>query len=119
MDAESSPSRPTGSSGDRSFRLAAALTLLLGLLLFLNLPFYAGCSVSPHSSWRMEHGRLGLRYHPELEKDTSFYIAPNSEGLRWAPDLEGYGGGYELQIPLWTLLALSGACTLLLHRRLD
>lgn len=111
--------RPSEQRSRRRFQGSAATTLLLGILLLLNLPLYAGCSVTPFASWRMEHGRLGLSFHPELTQETTFYIAPNSEGLRWVPELAGHGGGFELQLPLWILVAAAGACTIVLHRRLD
>lgn len=109
----------------RVVRYGAPLVgLVLLLLIGLCLPFYAGSTIhaSPgagdaqssgawRASWRLEHGRLNIRCLPDpvisVQMYEPFWVAPNSEGLRWAPsgDLNGLRD-WSLTIPLWMPLAV-------------
>lgn len=89
--------------------LAAASALLCGLYV-LSVPLYSGSSVGSRMSWRMEHGRLKVECRPAGRNPESFYIAGNSEGLRFAPDWHVYSAGdWFFNVPLWVPL---GACVL-------
>ena len=93
-----------------AFLIVAALMLLLWLL---NRPFYAGSRIASIGSWRLEHGRLTLNWgRPSTE---SFYIAINSEPVRWAAEFTPYSpGDWRIVVPLWlpmaASLALAGVC---------
>lgn len=90
--------------------LLAAASVLLVLLFLANLPFYSGSSVGSRLNWRMEHGRLRVECEPPGRNPESFYIAGNSEGLKFAPDWHVYSAGdWFFNIPLWVPLA---ACIL-------
>ncbi|GMV26318.1 MAG: hypothetical protein AMXMBFR58_23490 [Phycisphaerae bacterium] len=82
---------------------------LFGLLVILQLaclPFYSGSSITRNLSWRLEHGRLTLKRSP-VDHTESFYIAGNSEGLRWRSEFKRFGpGDFRLTVPLWMPLAL-------------
>lgn len=83
----------------------------------LNIPFYSGSALGPTASWRMEHGRLSLNWGLARSSE-SFYIAINSEGLKFAPDGRFYGGGRGfVRIPLWMPLAAAAIGTVALWRR--
>lgn len=83
---------------------AAAGALLAALALVLSLPFYSGCS-GKHLQCRVEHGRIGLGYRQVEGNPESFYVACNSEGLRFLPEVST-SGGVHVQIPLWIPLLL-------------
>lgn len=92
------------------------LTLAASLILLniLCLPLYSGASISPRFHWRLEHGRLTLRATPPFNTET-FYIALNSEGLRFAPEAQfNTLGDWTLTIPLWipALACITGALLL-------
>jgi hypothetical protein len=91
-----------------AWALAAAAGLVL-LLWSLNVPFYSGASIG-RFQWRMEHGRVKVwwRVAPRQE---SFYIAGNSEGLKWAGDAHFYpDGSWFVTVPLWCpFVVLAGA----------
>lgn len=58
-------------------------------------------------AWRLEHGRLTIKCHPPQNPE-SFYVAINSEGLRWAWDGTFTGvGDWMLCVPLWAFLAVA------------
>ena len=80
--------------------LAIVAAILLGILLLLNLPFYAGAGLGEGLSWRMEHGRLGITKGPGHERD-DFWLALNSEGLKWKPEFRGDSDAWEVQLPIW------------------
>ncbi|MEX2219112.1 MAG: hypothetical protein WD749_10175 [Phycisphaerales bacterium] len=93
--------------------LAAAVLLLWAA----NVPFYSGSDLGPNWGWRMEHGRITLNRHATPQNPESFYIAPNSEALRW-----GFGGrygssGWSVTIPLWAIFLPTAAAAALLWRR--
>lgn len=89
---------------------AAALVLVVWLL---NRPFYAGSRIGTLGSWRLEHGRLTLDWgRPSTE---SFYIAINSETVRWAAEFtHDSPGAWRVVAPLWIAgamaLALAAVC---------
>ena len=92
----------------RVARWGATLAALLLLLLYVaNLPFYAGSSIGPRFTWRMEHGRLALEASTAPRRE-SFYIAPNSEGLHFVPEWRVNSlSDWRINIPLWIpLIAL-------------
>jgi len=90
---------------------AAAVTAALLLLFAANVPFYSGSALGPELSWRMEHGRLTLRRSPVTASET-FYVANNTEGLRFAFDGDFWqAGDWRMTVPLWAPLALA-ACWL-------
>ncbi|MCX5691636.1 MAG: hypothetical protein NTV94_17900 [Planctomycetota bacterium] len=96
--------------------LLIALASLLILLNILCLPLYSGASISPRFHWRLEHGRLTLRATPPFNTET-FYIALNSEGLRFIPEAQfNTPSDWSLTVPLWipALACITGA--LLLRR---
>lgn len=85
------------------------LTLLILAVYAANLPFYSGSSLGPNWRWRMEHGRF-LVARSSVESRESFYIAPNSEGLRFRPDWRFTAGDWRVNIPLWIpFLLVAGA----------
>ncbi len=97
----------------RLFERAATTSVaaLLALLLVANLPFYAGASLNEHTTWRMEHGRITFERRARVRQE-SFWVAANTEGLRWSFDAREYGDEHwELTVPLWfPLLLASLAC---------
>jgi hypothetical protein len=84
------------------------LTLALALLLILHVlcvPFYSGASISPTLQWRLEHARLTIKRTPPGTLE-SFYIAVNSEGLRFSPGIRVYSNGvWYVRLPLWMPIA--------------
>ncbi|MBK8099379.1 MAG: hypothetical protein IPK26_19905 [Planctomycetes bacterium] len=84
--------------------VAAAGAMLCALAMLLSLPFYSGCS-GRHLQCRVEHGRIGLGYRQIEGNPESFYVAINSEGLRFLPEVTT-GGGIQMQVPLWLPLLL-------------
>jgi len=89
----------------RSRWVAVALAAALALLLAASLPFYAGSTPVEGLSWRMEHGRLTVRRFGD-KRPNSLWVAGNTEGLRWSPELELNGGdNWKVTLPLWIPLA--------------
>lgn len=109
----------------RSMRIAAWLlavaAMFIAAVYLANLPFYAGSTMGPRLGWRMEHGRLTVDCKPAPRNPEHFYIAPNSEGLRFAPDWHVYGPrDWFFRVPLWLPLAinaLASAWLFLLSRK--
>lgn len=96
-----------GSRLRRTRWVAILILLTLVLLYAANVPFYSGSTLGGSLSWRMEHGRLTIDRRPQRNRET-FYIAPNSEGLRWSPAWRWHGGwSWMVRIPLWMPLGLS------------
>ena len=96
----------------RRLRIVAWLpaAVIVALLYIANLPFYAGSSVGRRLSWRMEHGRLRVDFRPAGWATENFFIAINSEGLKFKPEWRVYSAGHWLVIvPLWLPL---GVCVL-------
>lgn len=88
--------------------MLAAVSVLLAALYVLSVPFYSGSSVGSRLCWRMEHGRLKVECRPRGRNPESFYIAINSEGLRFAPDWHVYSAGnWFFNVPLWVPLGAS------------
>lgn len=89
----------------RISRWTAVIAVVLLIMLYVaNLPFYSGASLTPHFSWRMEHGRLRLECSSVAHTE-SFYVALNSEGLRWAPQVSLHSlGNWMVNIPIWIAL---------------
>ncbi|MHC4939714.1 MAG: hypothetical protein ACYTHK_12145 [Planctomycetota bacterium] len=88
-------------------------TLALLLLYPLNLLVYAGQSIPPDYRWRFEHGRLTIRHGDNVGTE-SFYLAPNSEPLRFAPRWRSCDpANWEVAIPLWMPLLLFAGATAL------
>ena len=84
---------------------------------FLNMPFYSGSSLWSTASWRMEHGRLSVHWGT-VPHHEGFYIAANSEGLRFAPDGRVYTWtrGF-VRIPLWVPWIAAAGVTVCVWRR--
>lgn len=100
----------------RRARVSLGATLLLAALLVLNLPFYAGAG-GERIAWRMEHGRLTLRCS-ESARPQGFWVAPNSEGLRWSPSGRFHAWNYwTVTLPLWIPLAICLGWHLAARRR--
>ena len=79
--------------------VATFLALVLLGLQVLSVPFYAGASGDTFA-WRLEHGRLTLE-RAERNRPEGLWIAPNAEGLRWAPEARRDGpGSWEVTVPL-------------------
>ncbi len=75
--------------------------LLISLLWVLNVPFYSGAG-GAHWRWRMEHGRLRVVHRLEPANPESFYIASNSEGLRFSPEWKFHSRhDWMINVPLW------------------
>lgn len=89
--------------------LLAAASVLLMLLYVANVPFYSGSSVGSRLNWRMEHGRLRVQCR-QVNYPESFYIAINSEGLKFVPEWRVQAwGNWDVNVPLWIPL---GVCIL-------
>ena len=89
--------------------LLATVSVLLLLLWAANLPFYSGSSVGSPLAWRMEHGRIKVACSP-WGLNESFYIAANSEGLRFAPKWRVYSyNDWMVNIPLWMPVSVCAA----------
>lgn len=109
----------------RSMRIAAWLLAIAALLVaavyLANIPLYTGSTIGPRLAWRLEHGRLTVDCKPAPRNPESFYIAPNSEGLRFAPDWHVYGPrNWFFRVPLWlplSITALASAWLFFLTRR--
>ena len=85
-------------------RFGVAESALVMTAWALNVPFYSGAG-GPHWNWRLEHGRIRVAHRPEPANPQSFYVAANSEGLRWAPEWRRYApGDWTVNVPLWALL---------------
>lgn len=86
--------------------LLAAASVLIVALYVANIPFYAGSTAGSRLTWRMEHGRFKFECKPPPRNLESFYIAANSEGLKFAPDWHIYSAGdWFFNLPLWVPLA--------------
>jgi hypothetical protein len=83
--------------------ISTGAALLVLVLWIANLPFYAGAPVGDHYKWRMEHGRVRVtRWADPPQRKQTFYVAANSEGLRWSWEWRRYGeGSWSLTVPLW------------------
>lgn len=91
----------------RRIKLASLIVAALVLAFWLlNRPFYAGSRIGSIGSWRLEHGRLTLRWgRPSTE---SFYIAINSEPVRWAAEFTRFSPGeWQIVLPLWIAEAMT------------
>lgn len=100
-------SSPTKRRTFKHLKLASlAVSLLIAVLWLLNLPFYSGSRISSLGSWRLEHGRFTLNWgRPSTE---SFYIAINSEPVRWKAEFTHYSPGeWQIVVPLWVAGALA------------
>ncbi len=95
----------------RSFTRPAAFALLavIAILQLASIPFYAGSSLGSFASWRLEHGRITLTRNDTLNAEP-FYIAINSEGLRWSFEGRRYSANHWfVTIPLWFPILLTAA----------
>ena len=94
------------------FALAATALLLYPV----NLAVYSGWG-GGGLTWRLEHGRLRITCS-EREVRQTFYVAPNSEALRFAPEGRWHGiGDWEVQVPLWSAALTALTAGALLARR--
>lgn len=104
----------------RAVRWRFCTATLVGLVLaltLLNIPFYAGSSLGSSAAWRLEHGRLTVKWGAASGNE-SFFIALNSEGLKWAPRCS-FASIREasLTIPLWMVfLGTSGVAVIVWKR---
>lgn len=93
-----------------------ALAALLLLLYPVNSVFYSGWG-GGGASCRLEHGRLRITRSDREVRET-FYIAGNTEPLRFAPEWRRRGpGDWEVQIPLWLPAVAAIAAALALRTR--
>lgn len=89
----------------RSRWLSTGLSAALLALLALNVPFYAGGTPVEGFSWRLEHGCLSL-WRSDTKRPKSFWVAGNTEGLRWTPRVRLHGtDNWRVILPLWMPLA--------------
>jgi hypothetical protein len=89
----------------RARGLSTGLSATLLLLLALNVPFYAGSTPVQGFSWRMESGRVEL-WRSDTKSPKSFWVAGNTEGLKWAPRVRIHGADdWRVILPLWIPLA--------------
>jgi hypothetical protein len=80
---------------------ALLAAVVLSMLFVANLPFYSGSTIGRNLAWRLEHGRLTLRARPGQNPE-SFYLAVNSEGLRWACEFRyAAASDWLICVPLW------------------
>ena len=85
--------------------LCGVVTVALAACYFLSVPFYAGSGLGPHAAWRLEHGRLELRWGRDAGLGQSFFIDANSEGLKFRPEVHAWGWrGAFVRVPLWCLM---------------
>ena len=92
------------------------LAALLLLLYPINAAVYSGWG-GGGVSCRLEHGRLRVTRSDREVRET-FYIAGNSEPLRFTPEWRRRGpGDWELQVPLWLPAAAAIAAALALRAR--
>ena len=89
-------------------RWAALVTTVVVFLVYVaNVPFYAGSSLGPRHSWRMEHGRLTVE-RSEVVAQKDLWIDLNSEGLRFGFLIErSIPGQWSVTVPLWAPLLLA------------
>jgi hypothetical protein len=86
-------------------KILMACAAAIALLWLLNIPFYSGASVGEHTSWRLEHGRVTVRRTEFARRPRHFYVAPNSEGLRWSAEFRSFSSGaWSVALPLWWLI---------------
>lgn len=74
-------------------------------------PFYAGGPIGRAGSpmaWRLEHGRMTVRYFSGGLRET-FFVANNTEALRWGDEWSGGGGSWSGTVPLWWVWGSGGA----------
>ncbi len=89
--------------------MLAAASAMLVLLWAANVPFYSVSTIGDHNGWRIEHGRLGMRLVPFVHHE-GFYIAGNTEGLKFAPDWHVWAwNDWNVVLPLWMPLLLCAA----------
>ena len=90
--------------------LLAVVSVLLCVLYFLNMPFYSGSTLTTWCAWRMEHGRMKVEVRASGVANENFYIAINSEGLRFKPELRvSRWDDWMVNVPLWMpVLASTG-----------
>lgn len=80
-------------------------------LYVLSLPYYAGSTIGSRFAWRLEHGRLTLGPCPPHTE--AFYIALNSEGLRFAPAYRfDDWNAWQATLPLWMPLLAAAVWSL-------
>ena len=90
----------------RTRSIAAGVLVVLLLALLLNVGLYAGSRLGDEASWRLEHGRLGIQWGTWAKHD-DFWVAGNTEPMRWEPEWsasEGHGG---MWLPLWIPAAVA------------
>lgn len=89
----------------RAQRVFTGVSATLLLLLAANLPFDAGATPVGGFSRRMEPGRLEL-VRSDTHSPQSFWLAGNTEGLKWAPRTRlGGRNQWRVHLPLWIPLA--------------
>lgn len=90
----------------------ACISLGLVILYVLSVPFYSGSALPLKCAWRLEHGCLKFE-RKSAGTTESFYIAINSEGLRFLPECRVFNSpDWMVNIPLWIpLLAIGGWTT--------
>ncbi len=70
----------------------------------------------------MEHGRIRLVHSPRVARE-SFYVAINSEGLRFRPEWRFYDrSNWYVNVPLWLplgVVVVVTTCAWFVRRRSD
>lgn len=90
--------------------LWVGVLLALLALQVLSLPFYAGSSLGSRLAWRLEHGRMTVTCNPP-QNGERFYVAINSEGLRWRWDARFSGvDQWMVCVPLWVPILAAAGC---------
>lgn len=77
---------------------------LIALLYPLNLAFYTGSRIGNSASWRLEHGRVWIRWGVVTRE--SFYVAINRGGWLFRPEFSGGRAAGDVLIPLWLPMSL-------------
>lgn len=113
---------------------SASLALVLLLLMVLSLPYYAGSTIHAslgagdamatgawRLSWRLEHARLTITCRPDfvpgVQLHEPFWIAHNSEGLRWMPAGRfARAGDWHVTVPLWMVFVLCAGASVFAWR---
>jgi hypothetical protein len=98
------------------FWAGIALWALFAIAYVLSVPFYSGAGWS-WGRWRMEHGRLTVALTPSPQHE-SFYVAINSEGLRFGPEMRIRSwNDASVTAPLWMGLLFAGGLAAVARRR--
>lgn len=119
------PASPAGSRvrprANRRYRRYAWVFVAAGaicvVLQIASIPLYAGSALGAGLSWRFEHGRLTIT-KSRMPSREGFFIAFNSEGLRFLPAMVVRAlGDWSITIPIWMPLAACAGGAFVCFRR--